>query len=148
MYPFFKHLFTIQRLPFTLTYFCSMLGTLYFSLIVEFQIAFYCSISLVISLVISLGPLTRLTFTLITEQSKSYIFVLMFCIVQFISLLWYYASYLPGGTSGLTVEFSLFGLFFSVRLRVAYYSTVKHLNCLVYIKNVCIKNHWIASLIW
>ncbi|KAJ3097448.1 Vesicle transport protein [Phlyctochytrium planicorne] len=61
---YFKDLMTLQRLPWTLAYFGSLIMTLYASIVV-----------------------------------KSYLLTIISSIVQIVALIWFFGSYVPGGTS-------------------------------------------------
>lgn len=76
-----KHLFSKERLPFTLTYFGSLFITLYFALNV-------CLIA---------SNRTLIVFF----QVKSTLLTALFAVIQVIALIWYVVSYLPGGQTGL-----------------------------------------------
>ncbi|KAI9011188.1 vesicle transport protein, partial [Gaertneriomyces semiglobifer] len=63
---FLRHIFSRERLPFTLMYLASMIVTLYFAVV-----------------------------------KHAYIMTVVFSLIQIICLLYYFGSYIPGGTSGL-----------------------------------------------
>ncbi|XP_028393652.1 protein transport protein SFT2-like [Dendronephthya gigantea] len=65
-YHHLKHLLSVERLPFTVTYFGSMSATLYVAIFM-----------------------------------KSTLLTLFCAVIQVITLIWYIASYIPGGTSGM-----------------------------------------------
>ncbi|KAJ3036819.1 protein transport protein sft2 [Rhizophlyctis rosea] len=64
-----RHMCSVERLPFSLSYVGSMVLTLYFAL-----------------------------------GLKSYILTIICSIIQIIALVWYFGSYVPGGTAGLSVR--------------------------------------------